>query len=58
MSEYQTALDAYNQAVPLARSAKHPQQETAALNGIASCYRDRGQNNKALGLLQQALDLG
>jgi len=26
------------------------------LNGIASRYRDRGQNNKALGLFQQALD--
>jgi hypothetical protein len=50
-------LDANNQALPLARFAKDPQQETTALNGIQSCYRDQRENGKVLGLFQHALDL-
>jgi CHAT domain-containing protein/Tfp pilus assembly protein PilF len=57
ISEYQKALDTYNQALTVVRAEKDAQQEAAALNGIASCYLFERQNDKAPDTYQQALDL-
>jgi len=57
ISDYQKALDFFNQALTVARAAKDAPQHAAALNGIASCYRDQGQNDRALDAYQQALAL-
>jgi CHAT domain-containing protein/uncharacterized protein HemY len=57
ISDYQKALDLYNQALTVARAAKDARQQAAALNGIADSCRKQGHNDKALDTYQQALEL-
>jgi CHAT domain-containing protein/Tfp pilus assembly protein PilF len=56
-SDYQKALEAYNQAMALASSAEDMREKAAALNGMGNCYGSRGEQQKAAEVFQKALDL-
>lgn len=56
VSRFGEALASYDRALAVSHASKNPQQEAAALNGMAGCYRQQGYNDKAAPIYQQALD--
>ncbi|MDT9221999.1 MAG: tetratricopeptide repeat protein, partial [Limnospira sp. PMC 1240.20] len=55
--EKQTALDYYNQALPLLRAVEDRGGEAATLNNIGAVYDSLGEKQTALDYYNQALPL-
>ncbi|UWU50260.1 Tetratricopeptide repeat-containing protein [Limnospira platensis C1] len=57
LGEKQTALDYYNQALPLLRAVGDRGGEATTLNNIGAVYSDLGEKQTALDYYNQALPL-
>ncbi len=57
LGEKQTALDYYNQALPLFRAVEDRGGEATTLTGIGLVYSDLGEKQTALDYYNQALPL-
>ncbi|XDE63228.1 tetratricopeptide repeat protein [Arthrospira platensis BEA 1257B] len=57
LGEKQTALDYYNQALPLSRAVGDRRGEATTLNNIGAVYSDLGEKQTALDYYNQALPL-
>ncbi|MDT9257715.1 MAG: tetratricopeptide repeat protein, partial [Limnospira sp. PMC 1254.20] len=57
LGEKQTALDYYNQALPLYRAVEDRGGEATTLNNIGLVYDSLGEKQTALDYLNQALPL-
>ena len=57
LGQQQTALDYYNQALPIWREVGNRSGEALALNDIGRAYADMGQPQKALEYAEQALPI-
>ncbi|MDT9242353.1 MAG: tetratricopeptide repeat protein, partial [Limnospira sp. PMC 1261.20] len=57
LGEKQTALDYYNQALPLFRAVEDRRGEAGTLNNIGRVYDSLGEKQTALDYLNQALPL-
>ncbi len=55
--QFQSALDSYNQALPLSQQAGSQAQEAATLNSFGQLYTDLADPKSALDYYNQALPL-